>query len=135
MKSFEIEQMWIRREIKQGIEQGRKVESVNTLREKERADRLERELRMLRRERKNPEFFRGVPGLWPGGSFFVRLSELGGFLSSFCGSFEFIFSVVWIIIITKPMIAIRDPGDFWDGLFLRVISDGCRDGFILLIRR
>ena len=80
MKSFEIEQMWIRREIKQGIEQGRKVESVNTLREKERADRLERELRMLRRERKNPEFFRGVPGLWPGGSFFVRLSELGGFL-------------------------------------------------------
>ena len=52
MKSFEIEQMWIRREIKQGIEQGRKVESVNTLREKERADRLERELRMLRRERK-----------------------------------------------------------------------------------
>ena len=55
--------------------------------------------------------------MWPGGSFFVRLSELGGFLSSFCGSFEFIFSVVWILILAKPLIAIRDPGDFLDGLF------------------
>lgn len=48
MKSFEIEQMWI----KQGIEQGRKEERMNTLREKERADRLERELRKIRRGRK-----------------------------------------------------------------------------------
>lgn len=72
MKSFEIEQMWIKRGIdqgikqgidqgikqginqgiKQGIEQGRKAERANTLREKERADRLERELRKLRRGRK-----------------------------------------------------------------------------------
>ena len=92
MKSFEIEQMWIKQGIKQGIEQGieqgikrgiaqgmergiaqgmergiaqgmeqgieqgmeqgRKEERLNTLREKERADRLERELRKLRRGRK-----------------------------------------------------------------------------------
>ena len=45
MKSFEIEQMWINK----GIEQGRSEERVNTLREKARADRLERELRKLRR--------------------------------------------------------------------------------------
>ncbi len=62
MKSFEIEQMWIKQGIdqgikqginqgiKQGIEQGRKEERVNTLREKERADCLERELREIRRE-------------------------------------------------------------------------------------
>ena len=76
MKSFEIEQMWINKGIEQGIsqgiaqgieqgirqgisqgisqgitqgiEQGRSEESVNTLREKARADRLERELRKLR---------------------------------------------------------------------------------------
>ena len=47
MKSFEIEQMWINK----GIEQGRSEERVNTLREKARADRLERELRKLRRGR------------------------------------------------------------------------------------
>ena len=35
--------------ITQGIEQGRSEERVNTLREKARADRLERELRKLRR--------------------------------------------------------------------------------------
>ena len=59
MKSFEIEQMWINKGIEQGIsqgisqgiEQGRSEESVNTLREKARADRLERELRKLRRGR------------------------------------------------------------------------------------
>ena len=77
MKSFEIEQMWINKGIEQGIsqgiaqgieqgisqgisqginqgitqgiEQGRSEERVNTLREKARADRLERELRKLRR--------------------------------------------------------------------------------------
>ena len=73
MKSFEIEQMWINKGIEQGIsqgiaqgieqgisqgisqgitqgiEQGRSVERVNTLREMARADRLERELRKLRR--------------------------------------------------------------------------------------
>lgn len=57
MKSFEIEQMWIEQGIKQGIkqgmergiEQGRKEERINTLREKERADCLEREVRLLRR--------------------------------------------------------------------------------------
>ncbi|MFR1539362.1 MAG: hypothetical protein ACLTQN_10550 [Blautia massiliensis (ex Durand et al. 2017)] len=60
MKSFEIEQMWINKGIEQGIsqgisqgitqgiEKGRSEESVNTLREKARADRLERELRKLR---------------------------------------------------------------------------------------
>ena len=56
MKSFEIEQMWINKGIEQGIsqgisqgiEQGRSEERVNTLREKARADRLERELRKLR---------------------------------------------------------------------------------------
>ena len=37
--------------ITQGIEQGRSEERVNTLREKARADRLERELRKLRRGR------------------------------------------------------------------------------------
>ena len=47
MKSFEIEQMWINK----GIEQGRSEERVTTLREKARADRLERELRKLRRGR------------------------------------------------------------------------------------
>lgn len=47
MKSFEIEQMWINK----GIEQGRSEERANTLREKARADRLERELRKLRRGR------------------------------------------------------------------------------------
>ena len=68
MKSFELEQMWIKQGIEQGIaqgikqgveqginqgiEQGRKEERINTLREKERADRLERELRKLRRGRK-----------------------------------------------------------------------------------
>ena len=59
MKSFEIEQMWINKGIEQGIsqgiaqgiEQGRSKERVNTLREKARADRLERELRKLRRGR------------------------------------------------------------------------------------
>ena len=71
MKSFEIEQMWINKGIEQGIsqgiaqgieqgisqgitqgiEQGRSEERVNTLREKARADRLERELRKLRRGR------------------------------------------------------------------------------------
>ena len=55
MKSFEIEQMWINKGISQGIsqgiEQGRSEERVNTLREKARADRLERELRKLRRGR------------------------------------------------------------------------------------
>ena len=71
MKSFEIEQMWINKGIEQGIsqgiaqgieqgisqgitqgiEQGRSEERVNTLREKARADRLERELRKLRRVR------------------------------------------------------------------------------------
>ncbi|WP_418378531.1 hypothetical protein [Acidaminococcus sp.] len=57
MKSFEIEQMWINKGIEQGIsqgiaqgiEQGRSEERANTLREKARADRLERELRKLRR--------------------------------------------------------------------------------------
>ena len=57
MKSFEIEQMWINKGIEQGIsqgisqgiEQGRSEERVNMLREKARADRLERELRKLRR--------------------------------------------------------------------------------------
>ena len=57
MKSFEIEQMWINKGIEQGIsqgiaqgiEQGRCEERANTLREKARADRLERELRKLRR--------------------------------------------------------------------------------------
>ena len=39
MKSFEIEQMWI----------NKGIERANTLREKARADRLERELRKLRR--------------------------------------------------------------------------------------
>ena len=64
MKSFEIEQMWINKGIEQGIsqgiaqgisqgitqgiEQGRSEEWANTLREKARADRLERELRKLR---------------------------------------------------------------------------------------
>ena len=64
MKSFEIEQMWINKGIEQGIsqgiaqgisqgitqgiEQGRSEEWANTLREKARADRLERELRTLR---------------------------------------------------------------------------------------
>ena len=60
MKSFEIEQMWINKGIEQGIsqgisqgitqgiEKGRSEERVNTLREKARADRLERELRKLR---------------------------------------------------------------------------------------
>ena len=56
MKSFEIEQMWINKGIEQGIsqgisqgiEQGRSEERANTLREKARADRLERELRKLR---------------------------------------------------------------------------------------
>ena len=59
MKSFEIEQMWINKGIEQGIsqgiaqgiEQGRSEERVNTLREKARADRLERELRKQRRGR------------------------------------------------------------------------------------
>ena len=51
MKSFDIEQMWINKGISQGIEQGRSEERVNTLREKARADRLERELRKLRRGR------------------------------------------------------------------------------------
>ena len=67
MKSFEIEQMWINKGIEQGIsqgiaqgisqgitqgiEQGRSEEWANTLREKARADRLERELRKLRRGR------------------------------------------------------------------------------------
>ena len=59
MKSFEIEQMWINKGIEQGIsqgisqgiEQGRSEERANTLREKARADRLERELRKLRRGR------------------------------------------------------------------------------------
>ena len=59
MKSFEIEQMWINKGIEQGIsqgisqgiEQGRSEERANTLREKARADRLERELRKLRRSR------------------------------------------------------------------------------------
>ena len=49
MKSFEIEQMWINK----GIEQGRSEERANTLREKARADRLERELRKLRRGRRD----------------------------------------------------------------------------------
>ena len=53
MKRFEIEQMWINKGISQGIsqgiEQGRSEERANTLREKARADRLERELRKLRR--------------------------------------------------------------------------------------
>ena len=65
MKSFEIEQMWINKGIEQGIsqgiaqgitqgiEQGRSEERVNTLREKARADRLERELRKLRRSRRD----------------------------------------------------------------------------------
>ena len=81
MKSFEIEQMWINKGIEQGIsqgiaqgieqgisqgirqgisqgitqgiEQGRSEERVNTLREKARADRLERELRKLRRGRRD----------------------------------------------------------------------------------
>ena len=76
MKSFEIEQMWINKGIEQGIsqgiaqgieqgisqgisqgitqgiEQGRSEERVNTLREKARADRLERELRKLRKLRR-----------------------------------------------------------------------------------
>ena len=47
MKSFEIEQMWINK----GIKQGRSEERANTLREKARADRLERELRKQRRGR------------------------------------------------------------------------------------
>ena len=47
MKSFEIAQMWINK----GLEQGRSEERANTLREKARADRLERELRKLRRGR------------------------------------------------------------------------------------
>ena len=75
MKSFEIEQMWINKGIEQGIsqgiaqgieqgisqgitqgitqgiEKGRSEERANTLREKARADRLERELRKLRRGR------------------------------------------------------------------------------------
>ena len=49
--------MWINKGIEQGIsqgiaqgiEQGRSEERANTLREKARADRLERELRKLRR--------------------------------------------------------------------------------------
>ena len=53
MKSFEIEQMWINKGIEQGIsqgiEKGRSEERANTLREKARADQLERELRKLRR--------------------------------------------------------------------------------------
>ena len=76
MKSFEIEQMWINKGIEQGIsqgiaqgieqgisqgisqgitqgiEQGRSEEWANTLREKARADRLERELRKLRKLRR-----------------------------------------------------------------------------------
>ena len=52
MKSFEIEQMWINKGISQGIEQGRSEERANTLREKARADRLERELRKLRKLRR-----------------------------------------------------------------------------------
>ena len=71
MKSFELEQMWINKGIEQGIsqgiaqgieqgisqgiaqgiKQGRSEERANTLREKARADRLERELRKLRRGR------------------------------------------------------------------------------------
>ncbi|MBT9835912.1 hypothetical protein [Blautia sp. MCC270] len=59
MKSFEIEQMWINEGIEQeisqgiaqGIEQGWSEERANMLREKARADRLERELRKLRRGR------------------------------------------------------------------------------------
>ena len=51
MKSFEIEQMWINKGISQGIEQGRSEERANTLREKARADWLERELRKLQRGR------------------------------------------------------------------------------------
>ena len=59
MKSFAREQMWINKGIEQGIsqgiaqgiEKGRSEERVNTLREKARADRLERELRTLRRGR------------------------------------------------------------------------------------
>ena len=39
--------------ITQGIEQGRSEERANTLREKARADRLERELRKLRRGRRD----------------------------------------------------------------------------------
>ena len=53
MKSFEIEQMWIDKGISQGIEQGRSEERANTLREKARADRLERELRKLRKLRRS----------------------------------------------------------------------------------
>ena len=73
MKSFESEQMWINKGIEQGIsqgisqgieqgisqgitqglEQGRSEERVNTLREKARADRLERELRKLRKLRRS----------------------------------------------------------------------------------
>ena len=57
MKSFEIEQMWINKGIEQGIsqgiEQGRSEERANTLWEKARADRLERELRKLRRGRRD----------------------------------------------------------------------------------
>ena len=65
MKSFEIEQMWINKGIEQGIsqgiaqgitqgiEKGRSEERANTLREKARADRLERELRKLRRGRRD----------------------------------------------------------------------------------
>ena len=72
MKSFEIEQMWINKGIEQGLvkespkglnrelakgisqgitkglNRGRSEERVNTLREKARADRLERELRKSR---------------------------------------------------------------------------------------
>ena len=48
MKSFELEQMWI----EQGIAQGRREERINTLREKKRADRLERMLREIRRDMK-----------------------------------------------------------------------------------
>ena len=100
MKSFEIEQMWInkgieqgisqgiaqgieqgisqgiRQGITQGIEQGRSEERVNTLREKARADRLERELRKLRKLRGDDVvwFWGEFLGVWAWGLFFCGMN-------------------------------------------------------------
>ena len=87
MKSFEIEQMWINKGIEQGIsqgiaqgisqgitqgiEQGRSEEWANTLREKARADRLERELRKLRSWEMMLFGFGRVPGCLGLGALFL----------------------------------------------------------------
>ena len=72
MKSFEIEQMWINKGISQGIEQGRSEERANTLREKARADRLERAEEATEGEMM---FLGEFLGVWAWGLFFCGWGE------------------------------------------------------------